>query len=130
MNDLGLIKRFSGIDILQTRDFVKISCETYIDKIVSHHGWQDEVASNQPIPMRADLESLRKLEMSKGSDNPVEAQALETETGFSYRQAIGELIFAMTVGRIDISYPIIKLSQYPAHPSKTTTRHSNIFSSI
>ena len=98
---------------------MKISCETYIDKIVSHHGGQDEVASNQPIPMRADSESLKKREMSKGSDDPVEAQALEIEMGLSYRQAIGELIFAMTVGRIDISYPIIKLSQqYSAHPSK------------
>jgi hypothetical protein len=118
LNDLGVIKRFNGIDILQTRDFVKISCETYIDKIVSHHGWQNEVASNQPIPMRADSESLRKLEGSTGPDDPAEAQALELEMGFSYRQAIGELIFAMTVGRIDTSYPIIKLSQYSAKPPK------------
>jgi hypothetical protein len=118
LNDLGVINHFNGIDILQARDFVKISCETHIDKIVSHHGWQHEIASNQPIPMRADSESLRKLELSKGPENPVEAQALETEMGFSYRQAIGELIFAMTVGRIDISYPIIKLSQYSAMPSK------------
>jgi hypothetical protein len=38
--------------------------------------------------------------------------------GFSYRQAIGELIFAMTMGRVDMSHPIIKLSQCSAHPSK------------
>ena len=106
-----------------------------MDKIVSHHGWQDvkQVASNQPIPMRADLESIRKLEMSKGSEGPVlEAQALETEMGFSYRQEIGELIFAMTAGQIDISYPIIKLSQYSVRPSKALyyIRHSNRFSSI
>ena len=43
LNDLGLIKRFNGIDILQSRDYVKISCETYVDKIVSHHGWENEV---------------------------------------------------------------------------------------
>jgi hypothetical protein len=118
LNDLGVIKRFNGIDILQARDFVKVSCESYIDKIVTHHGWQNEVASNHPIPMRADSESLRKLELSKGPEDPREAQELEKEMGFSYRQAIGELIFAMTVGRIDISYPIIKLSQYSARPSK------------
>jgi hypothetical protein len=118
LNDLGTIKRFNGIDILQARDFVKISCETYIDKIVTHHGWQNEIASNQPVPMRADSESLRKLELSTGPEDPSEAHALEQEMGFSYRQAIGELIFAMTVGRIDISYPIIKLSQYSAQPSK------------
>jgi hypothetical protein len=118
-NDLGVIRRFNGIDILQARDFVKISCETHIDRIALHHGWQNEIASNQPVPMRSDSESLRKLELSKGPDDPSEAQDLQQEMGFSYRQAIGQLIFAMTVGRIDISsYPIIKLSQYSAQPSK------------
>jgi hypothetical protein len=40
-----------------------------------------------------------------------------------YRQAIGELVFAMTVGRIDISYPIIKLSlRSPPSPRPTTDR--------
>jgi hypothetical protein len=109
LNNLGVIKGFNGIDILQARDFVKISCETHVDKIVSHHGWQNKVASNQPVPMRADSESLRKLELSKGPEDPSKAQALEQEMGFSCRQAIGELIFAMTVVRIDISYPIIEL---------------------
>jgi hypothetical protein len=118
LNYLGVIKRFNGIDVLQARDFVKISCETYIDKIVSHHNRQNEVASNQPVPMRADSESLRKLELSKGPEDPSKAQAPEQEMGFSYRQAIGELIFTMTVGQVDISYPIIKLSQCLAQPSK------------
>jgi hypothetical protein len=118
LHDLGIIKLFNSINILQAHDFVKISCETYIDKIVSHHGWQDKVTSNQPIPMGADSESLRKLELTKGPQDPTETQQLETEMGFSYRQAIGELIFTMTVGRINISYPIIKLSQYSVQPSK------------
>ena len=39
--------------------------------------------------------------------------------GFSYRQAIGELIFAMTICRIDISAAIIKLSQYAANRAKS-----------
>jgi hypothetical protein len=68
--------------------------------------------------MRADSESLRKLELSKGSEDPSEAQTLENEMEFSHRQAIGELTFAMTVGRVDTSCPIIKLSQCSAHPSK------------
>jgi hypothetical protein len=88
LNDLDVIKRFNGIGILQARDFVTISCISYIDKIVSHHGWQHKVASTQPIPMRADSESLRKLELSKGPDDPA-----GTHMGFRYRQAIGELIF-------------------------------------
>ena len=44
---------------------------------------------------------------------------METEKhyGFSYRQAIGELIYAMVTCRPDISFPLIKLSQYSANPS-------------
>jgi hypothetical protein len=38
--------------------------------------------------------------------------------GFSYRQGIGELIFALTICRIDISIAIITLSQYSERPAK------------
>jgi hypothetical protein len=65
-----------GIDILQARDFVKTSCKTRIDKMTSHHGWQNKIASNQPVPMRANSESLQKLELSEGPDNPSKAHTL------------------------------------------------------
>ena len=32
--------------------------------------------------------------------------------GFSYRQAIGDLIFALTICRPDIAVPVIRLSHY------------------
>ena len=38
--------------------------------------------------------------------------------GFNYRQAIGELIFLMITCRPDISYPLIKLSQYSNNPAE------------
>ena len=37
--------------------------------------------------------------------------------GFGYRQAIGELIYAMVTCRPDILFPIIKLAQYSTKPS-------------
>ena len=37
---------------------------------------------------------------------------------FNYRQAIGELIFAMITCRPEISYPLIKLSQYASNPAQ------------
>ena len=43
-------------------------------------------------------------------DTEEEPQELETRKGFSYRQAIGELIYAMITTIPDISFPIIKLS--------------------
>ena len=36
----------------------------------------------------------------------------------NYRQCIGELIYAMDTCRPDISFPLIKLSQYSINPAK------------
>jgi hypothetical protein len=113
-----VIKRFNGLDIQQTRDYIKISCPTYIDKIVEHHGWQNETTANLPLPMRNDSVYQANLELSYGPDDIKEQRELETQMGFSYRQAIGELIFAMTICRLDISPAVIKLSQYSHAPAK------------
>jgi hypothetical protein len=37
---------------------------------------------------------------------------------FNYRQVIGELIYAMVTCRPDISFPVIKLSQYSSNPAR------------
>ena len=98
---LGVSKIFNGLDIHQTRDFVKISCELYIDKIVSHHGWESEKADNRPIPMRNDAAYQASLKLVKAPDTKKEQRELKKAMGFSYRQAIGELIFALTISRPD-----------------------------
>ena len=118
LNDLGVIKRFNGVDIQQTRQFVKLSCETYIDKIVNHHGWTDLPTSNIPVPMKYDSAFQAQLETTTGPSDPQQRVELEKQMGFSYRQAIGEAIFAMTICRLDIAAAIIKLSQYSAAPAK------------
>jgi hypothetical protein len=118
LNELGIIKRFNGIDIHQTKYYIKLSCETYIDKIVQHHGWQLEKAANLPVPMRNDTTYQAALELTNGPDEAKEQRALEHEMTFSYRQAIGELIFAMTICRLDISPALIKLAQYSQNPAK------------
>ena len=69
-----------------------------------------------PIPMKATPQHQRLLENTpKASDE--EIKLLERETGFSYRTAIGELIYAMITCRPDISYSVIKLSQYSTRPA-------------
>ena len=47
-----------------------------------------------------------------------ELHKVEKEYGFSYREGIGELIYAMVTCRPDISFPLTKLSQYSAAPAK------------
>jgi hypothetical protein len=117
LNDLGVIKRFNGLDIHQTRAYLKISCETYIDKINKHHGWENEHAADRPVPMRNDAAYQATLELATAPETEKEQRELEKAMGFSYRQAIGELIFALTICRPDIAVPVIKLSQYASRPA-------------
>ena len=68
--------------------------------------------------MRTETAFMAALETTEGPTDEHARKALETEMGFSYRQAIGEAIFAMTICRMDISPAIIKLSQYSEKPAK------------
>ena len=114
VKQLGQITRFNGIDIHQTRDYVKLSNQTYINKILSKHPWIKDLkpmTANKPIPMNPDPKYQRKLELSEPA-TPEQVQQLEKKYKFKYRQAVGEMIYAMVTCRPDISYSIIKLSQY------------------
>ena len=52
---LGLVDIFNGLDVLQTKDYVKISYSTYIKKISKKHldKWmrQFDVPVNRPTPL-------------------------------------------------------------------------------
>ena len=61
-------------------------------------------------------EYQRSLEDATPLTTP-ELNAIEDRLGFSYRQAIGELIYALVTCRPDISFACIKLSQYSAKPA-------------
>ena len=49
---------------------------------------------------------------------PSELQQFEKEFGFSYKQGVGEIIYAMVTCRQDVSYPVTKLSQYSTKPAR------------
>ena len=116
---LGLISRFNGVDIDQTREYVKLHNTTYINKLLAQHAWlsnDDDPIHSQPLPMNPDNAYQKKLE-SASAMTIQEKVILERKLGFSYRQAIGEIIYAMITCRPDISYAIIKLSQYSTRPA-------------
>jgi hypothetical protein len=51
----GLVLLYNGLDILQTRDYIKVSCKTYIDRITNihlAHGWMKlYLISDCPTPL-------------------------------------------------------------------------------
>ena len=104
VKELGTIDRFNGVDITQTRNFIKLSNATYLKKILRHHLWmKDEFPlSKRPTPVRVAAADQRNLESSVPLTEH-ERETLETKLGFTYRQAIGELIYALVTCRPDIS---------------------------
>ena len=112
LNDLGIIRKFNGVNIHQTKWYIKISCEDYLLKILMQHDWLQLNASMPPIPMRSDSKYQRDLETAECHNTPEEQQHVHQQAGFSFRMATGELIYALIVARMEISFAIIKLSQY------------------
>ena len=114
----GLLKRFNGIDIEQTKDFIRVSCHTYISKILQKKPFDLTCTSNKPTPMSPDNDFIRKLDTSVGPTNDADKQQLQQEMQFKYRNATGELLFAMVTCRPDISNAIIKLTQFNNNPAR------------
>ena len=116
--ETSYVTRHNGIDVLQTRHFIRIHCDTYINKIISTKTFSMQPTHRHPIPMNSDNAYVRELESTKGPTDPIQQKALEDEMGFSYRSATGELIFAMVMCRVDISFATIKLTQYNNCPAR------------
>ena len=57
-----------------------------------------------PSPNMDDKNYVRSLENAIPPSTPVDCSKLQMDMAFNYRQAVGELIFAMTTRRPDISF--------------------------
>jgi hypothetical protein len=117
LNDLGIIHKFNGVNIIQSRHFIQISCKDYLTKILQSHNWMDLPAANKPIPMRSNSTYQSTLETAARPTTPAAQQLCQDTAGFSYRAAIGELIYALITARPDISFCTTKLSQYSENPA-------------
>ena len=53
--------------------------------------------NNVPVPMRTDSTYQAPLQLAQGPEDLSQRKELETQMGFNYCQAIGELIFALTI---------------------------------
>ena len=91
LNDLGIIRKFNGANILQTRWFIRVSCEDYLTKILTNHDWLHLKASHQSLPMRSDPQYQRQLELAPRPATPEEQKHVQAQAGFSYRMAMGNL---------------------------------------
>ena len=117
----GVASRYNGIDVHQTRDYIKVSCATYLQRLLQTHGW-DTPAHHESdrfdlTPLASSsAESLLRL-VGPAEDTPEHCK-LQDDCGFSYRQLLGELVYAYTVCRLDIGYAITLLSSFSHAPAR------------
>ena len=97
IKDLGLLTRYNGVDITQSKYYVKLSNETYINELLAEHKWliNDNMISNIPLPIKNVTTFNQQMEQAVEPMEEKEIQDLQLQMGFNCRQAIGELIFLM-----------------------------------
>ena len=122
MKRQGLVTLYNGPDIIQTRDYIKVSCETYIDRISNihlDHGWMKSyLMSDRPTPLPTTPQFMKALQTDDADPDPIAQRNLEKKMGFSYRSGIGQLVYAMVCCRPDLSFATVKLSQHNTCPRK------------
>jgi hypothetical protein len=119
----GAYGRYNGLDVHQTSEYIKLSCATYIDRILQTHGWQapgpNESDRHDLVPMSPDASrAIASSSPGPTADNTKEHQALEMEFGFSYRTVLGEITYAFVLCRPDIGYATSLLSRYSTAPNR------------
>ena len=87
LNEMGLIKKFNGVYVEQTKHYTLLHCEPYIERLVEHHQWFDESLANKEIPMKCYNKYVNEIQESEGPDmelDSVNAKRLEKEMNFNY----------------------------------------------
>jgi len=119
---LGTVTRYNGMDIMQSQNFVKITCTKYLTKLQEAYSWlhQDNIKRpNILLPFQSDAAFLTKL--IHASDDIVTDDTrkdLEHRMGIQFRRAMGEIMFPAVKCRPDISPHAIILSQFMHNPQE------------
>jgi hypothetical protein len=126
----GAFSQYNGVDVHQTRDYIKLSCESYIDRVLQTHGWatpdRNQSDRHDSVPLSPSL--VTSLGSSKGpAEGTPEYKLVAAAAGFSYRQVLGELIYAYVVARLDIGYAVTFLARFSQFP---TAEHYSALKSV
>ena len=115
MKRQGYLDMYNGIDVMQTRDYIKISSTMFINKITKKYlsTWMQNFTTTEdrPTPLPSDATWLKKFNTAIGNPDPIIQKKLATSMQLTYRSGVGELIWAMTTTRPDLAYASVKLSQ-------------------
>jgi Reverse transcriptase (RNA-dependent DNA polymerase) len=117
----GVLSRFNGVDVKQTQDYIKLSCESHIMNMMKIHGWLPPSVAEQAGRLSEPL-SPRQYEDIQRTDGHAEGtlqhRALVRKFWFEYRSLLGELVYAYVVCRLDNAFAITQLSKYSTCPAE------------
>jgi hypothetical protein len=118
IHNLGIITRYNGMDVEQTRHYIKIHQHKYLTKLSHSHTWIHDTETTNPIPFASDPKSLTLLLNCATPATAAEQAALEHRMGIKYRHLLGEILYPMVKCRPDISTHAILLSQFMNNPGE------------
>ncbi len=115
----GIGTKYNGVDILQTRDYIKLYCESYLDKVLLSHGWTEpgpnESMRHDMVPLSPD--TVSHLQNLVGPpEHSKEHAEIEQKLKFSYRGLLGELLYSFIIIHVSIGNAIQLLSKFSSSP--------------
>jgi Reverse transcriptase (RNA-dependent DNA polymerase) len=116
----GILTCFNGVVLHQTREYIMISCCTYIKQTLEIHGWskpgvgEDSTKPIEPLPDYLLKEMQSETGPPEGS--PEHAQ-LESDMKFNYRNVVGELVWVFIVCRIDVGFSVAFMTRFLSAPA-------------
>jgi hypothetical protein len=118
----GLTNHYNRLDVHQTRDHIKLSCEVYLRRILQTHGWEApgtrESDRHDSVPLSADVMNNIASLTSPDEPSPDHKLLEKKAAGFSYRQVLGELTYAYVICRLDIGFAVTFLARFALAPHK------------
>ena len=118
--ELSISLKHQAMVMLQTHDYIKVSCQTYVETIDKKHQatWMNDIhiTVNRPTPLPTVPTFHKSLHQAVGDPDQKAHEALKRNMGFGYRNRLGELIYAMVTCRPDLSYAIVMCAQASTCP--------------
>jgi len=83
----GISTKYNGVNILQTCDYIKLYCKSYIDKVLLSHGWSEpgpnESTHHDMVPLSPDL-MTHLQELIGPPEGSTKHAEIEKKVRFSY----------------------------------------------
>ena len=114
----GLMKEFMGCNVEQTRYYIHIHAEDYINQVLAGHNLSTP-AANEKTPPKEPIhpQAVKQIFSEAGSSDDDSCAHLEEKYGFAYRTVIGELIFLIQLCRFDATTAVTLLSCFSHAPA-------------